>query len=97
MSVSWTFWTQAVIAEVYTLNALFVAITLCLLLLWRARRDDGSLLAASLVTGPSILMIEAGPNDTLDVAQDVGDVGAATLRVVVAGRIGDEVTERGGW
>ena len=38
------FWSQAVIAEVYTLNALFVALVLCLLLLWRERRDDRVLL-----------------------------------------------------
>jgi len=48
------FWSQAVIAEVYTLNALFVALVLCLLLLWRERRGDGILLAAALVAALSL-------------------------------------------
>ncbi len=48
------FWSQSVIAEVYTLNALFLALALCLLLLWRDRRDDRVLLIAALVTGLSL-------------------------------------------
>jgi hypothetical protein len=41
LAVSPVFWSQAVIAEVYTLHALFVAGTLCLLLAWaRARREQ---------------------------------------------------------
>ena len=48
------FWSQAVIAEVYTLNALFVALVLCLLLLWRERRDDRILLAAGFLAGLSL-------------------------------------------
>jgi hypothetical protein len=46
-AVSPVFWSQAVIAEVYTLNALFVAGTLCLLLAWaqaQAHREHGGLL-----------------------------------------------------
>ena len=65
--LSEAFWSQAVIAEVYTLNALFVAFVLCLLLLWRDRRDDRVLLIAALVTGLSLthhlssgLLIPAG-------------------------------------
>lgn len=46
-----TFWSQAVIAEVYTLNALFVALTLVVLLLWRSRRRDKYLILAALCTG----------------------------------------------
>src|ERR687894_174270 len=48
------FWSQAVIAEVYTLNAMFVAGVLCLLLLWRERRRDGILLAAAFLAGLSL-------------------------------------------
>ena len=48
------FWSQAVIAEVYTLNALFVALVLCLLLLWRERRDDRVLLLAAFFIGLSL-------------------------------------------
>jgi Protein of unknown function (DUF2723) len=36
-AVSYTFWSQAVIAEVYSLHILFVALTLLLLLRWSAR------------------------------------------------------------
>ncbi len=48
------FWSQAVIAEVYTLNALFVALVLCLLLAWRGRRRDRYLLAAAFFMGLSL-------------------------------------------
>ncbi len=51
---SGAFWSQAVIAEVYTMNALFVALFLCLILLWRERRDAGVLLVAALVSGLSL-------------------------------------------
>ena len=51
---SGAFWSQAVISEVYTLNALFVASVLLLLLLWRDRRDDRALLIASLLAGLSL-------------------------------------------
>jgi hypothetical protein len=41
LAVSPVFWSQAVIAEVYTLNAAFVAATLCLLLAWsHSRRKE---------------------------------------------------------
>ena len=48
------FWSQAVIAEVYTLNALFVALVLLSLLLWRERREDRILLAAGFLAGLSL-------------------------------------------
>jgi hypothetical protein len=61
------FWSQAVIAEVYTLNALFFALVFCLLLLWRERRDARLLLAAAFFVGLSLthhlssgLLIPAG-------------------------------------
>ncbi|WP_119067141.1 DUF2723 domain-containing protein [Rubrobacter indicoceani] len=44
------FWSQAVIAEVYSLNALLVAASVAVLLMWsRARRDGYLLLACSLM------------------------------------------------
>ncbi len=46
-----TLWSQAVIAEVYTLNALVVALTLAVLLLWRARRKDWHLLLVAFLCG----------------------------------------------
>ncbi|BBL78356.1 hypothetical protein RxyAA322_02100 [Rubrobacter xylanophilus] len=48
------FWSQAVIAEVYTLNALFVALVLCMLLVWRERRRDRYLLLAAFLMGLSL-------------------------------------------
>ena len=52
--VSETFWSQAVIAEVYTLNALFVAATLFVLLVWRDERRDRYLLVFAFLTGLSL-------------------------------------------
>jgi 4-amino-4-deoxy-L-arabinose transferase-like glycosyltransferase len=48
------FWSQAVIAEVYTLNALFVAAIVFVLLLWRNTRRDRYLLAAAFLVGLSL-------------------------------------------
>ncbi len=48
------FWSQAVIAEVYTLNALFVASIVLVLLLWRDTRRDRYLLAAAFLMGLSL-------------------------------------------
>ena len=48
------FWSQAVIAEVYTLNALFVASVVLVLLLWRNTRGDHYLLVAALLMGLSL-------------------------------------------
>jgi 4-amino-4-deoxy-L-arabinose transferase-like glycosyltransferase len=53
-AVSWLFWSQAVVAEVYTLNALFVALILFVLLLWRGRRRDRYLLLAAFLMGLSL-------------------------------------------
>ncbi len=44
-------WSQAVITEVYTLNALLVALALVVLLLWRERRKDRYLLFAAFCVG----------------------------------------------
>ena len=44
-------WSQAVIAEVYTLNAVFVALAVLALLLWRERRRDRYLLVSALLVG----------------------------------------------
>ena len=52
--VGTTLWSQAVIAEVYTLNALFVAITLLALLLWKERGEDRYLLLFTFLAGLSL-------------------------------------------
>src|SRR5215210_6222841 len=44
-------WSQAVIAEVYTLNALLVAVTIIVLLLWREYRKDRYLLLSAFLVG----------------------------------------------
>ena len=46
-----TLWSQAVIAEVYTLNALTVALAVVALLLWRERQRDRYLLLAAFLCG----------------------------------------------
>src|SRR5215207_6151114 len=48
------FWSHAVITEVYTLNALFVALVIFLLLHWRDTRDDRPLLLACFSMGLSL-------------------------------------------
>src|SRR5215212_4895493 len=48
------FWSQAVIAEVYTLNTLLVALVIFLLLLWRDTRDDRHLLLTCFSVGLSL-------------------------------------------
>jgi Protein of unknown function (DUF2723) len=45
------FWSQAVIAEVYTLNALLVSVTIVTLLLWREHRKDRYLLLSAFLLG----------------------------------------------
>ena len=52
--ISGTFWSQAVIAEVYTLEALLVALVVLVLLLWRERREDRYLALAALLLGLSL-------------------------------------------
>jgi len=49
-----TFWSQAVIAEVYTLNAAFISLIVLVLLVWRDTRENRYLLAAALLMGLSL-------------------------------------------
>ena len=49
--VGTTLWSQAVITEVYTLNALFVSLTLLALLVWWERRRDRYLLLSAFLVG----------------------------------------------
>lgn len=49
--VSETLWSQAVIAEVYTLHILLMTLFLLTLLVWRARREDRYLLLAAFLGG----------------------------------------------
>lgn len=44
-AVSWTFWSQAIIAEVYSLNAFFVVLIFYLLLRWKSVGQVGNLSA----------------------------------------------------
>src|ERR671910_1962627 len=44
-------WSQAVIAEVYTLNALLVSVTMVVLLLWREHRKDRYLMLSAFLMG----------------------------------------------
>ncbi len=53
-ALSETFWSQAVIAEVYTLNTLFVAAIVLVLLVWRDERRDLYLLLAAFLMGLSL-------------------------------------------
>jgi hypothetical protein len=48
------FWSVAIIAEVYTLNVLFVGLVIATLLLWRKRRQDRYLLLAAFLMGLSL-------------------------------------------
>ena len=52
--VGTTLWSQAVIAEVYTLNALFISLTLLALLLWKERARERYLLLFALLAGLSL-------------------------------------------
>ena len=49
--MSQTFWEQSVIAEVYTLNALFIGLSIFVLLLWRDTRRDRYLLLWAFLVG----------------------------------------------
>ena len=49
--LSVTFWSQAVIAEVYTLHVLLTVLFLLVLLVWRGRRSDRYLLLAAFLGG----------------------------------------------
>ena len=66
--LSGTFWSQAVISEVYTLEALLVALVILILLVWRDRRDDRDLLLCAFLVGlslthhlTSVLLVSAVP------------------------------------
>jgi hypothetical protein len=48
------FWSQAIIAEVYTLNAVFVSLVVLVLLVWRDTRQDRYLLATAFLMGLSL-------------------------------------------
>src|SRR5215204_1282057 len=52
--LSWTFWSQAVITEVYTFEALLVALVILFLFLWRDRRDSRYLLLSAFLVGLSL-------------------------------------------
>jgi hypothetical protein len=52
--LSGTFWSQAVIAEVYTFEALLVALVILFLLVWRDRRDGRYLLLCAFLVGLSL-------------------------------------------
>jgi len=52
--LSGTFWGQAVIAEVYTLEALLVALAILVLLVWRDRSGDRYLLLCAFLVGLSL-------------------------------------------
>ena len=52
--LSGTFWGQAVISEVYTLEALLVALVILVLLAWRDTRKDSYLLLSALLVGLSL-------------------------------------------
>lgn len=53
-AASRTFWSQAIIAEVYTFNTFFVALTLLLLLLWAEKRGKRSLYLFAFTYGLSL-------------------------------------------
>src|SRR5215212_11812423 len=52
--LSGAFWSQAVIAEVYTLEALLVALVILFLFLWRDHRDSRYLLLSAFLVGLSL-------------------------------------------
>jgi len=54
IGTSETFWSQAVIAEVYTLNVLFIAAIILVLLVWQDKRKDRYLLLAAFLAGLSL-------------------------------------------
>jgi hypothetical protein len=59
MAVSPVFWSQAVIAEVYSLNAFFTALVVCLLLRWEADRRQRPAASTSSATAPHHLLLAA--------------------------------------
>jgi len=59
MAVSPVFWSQAVIAEVYSLNAFFTALVVCLLLRWEADRRQRPAASTSSAAAPHHLLLAA--------------------------------------
>ena len=57
--VSPVFWSQAVIAEVYSLNAFFTALVVCLLLKWEAGRRQRPTASTSNAAAPHHLLLAA--------------------------------------
>jgi hypothetical protein len=55
-AVSPVFWSQAVIAEVYTLNTAFMALTICLLLAWARTYEEPSPRSSSILSEPTTLL-----------------------------------------
>jgi len=68
-AVSYTFWSQAVIAEVYALHTVFITLTLLLALQWARRPTDGRLLlffaVYALGFGNHLSMILLAPGFTI--------------------------------
>jgi len=54
LGFSYSFWGLAVVAEVYTLHAFLLALTLLMLMRWRESGADGWVMAAALVYGLSL-------------------------------------------
>ena len=54
LAFSATFWSQATVAEVYTMHATFVLAVTYLLLLWRRKREPAYLLSAAVLYGFSL-------------------------------------------
>ncbi|MGH3087577.1 MAG: glycosyltransferase family 117 protein [Rubrobacteraceae bacterium] len=52
--ISREFWSQAVIAEVYTFNIFFIALDILVLLIWREKREDRYLLLFAFLMGLSM-------------------------------------------
>jgi len=70
--LSYAFWGQAVISEVYTLEALLVALVILALLVWRDTRADRYLLLSAFLVGlslthhlTSVLLLPAAPGFVL--------------------------------
>lgn len=89
------FWSQAVIAEVYTLNALFIALILYALLLWRDSGDGRHLLIAALLMGiscthhlTSVLMIPVAAAFVLVHGRDVARSSRLWLKGIGAFALG---------
>ncbi len=89
-----TFWSQATIAEVYTLNAFFVALVFYLLLKWRD--GDGQRRATSNDKGGGYLLLAAFIYGlSLGNHLSMLMLGPAVLLLIVKGKLGDRVNLKG--